>query len=311
MSISCSTLADIMGFDAYGLRDLYLDRAHKPHFDYDVQRKHAKEATIVRVLKRIDSDTQRIGGNDRYKVWESGWEENYVALSNSKDRESSLAALVPAYIRPGQIMRLNGEYVKPKSKWLELELYSILRSLVGESYLSDAPHVYEFGAGTGYNLALWAKENPAIQYTGFDFSRNSVKLINLAAQKLCLPFTAEYFNMVEPEMGPIAIEPGSAIVTCGSIEQLGENSHKFVDWMTRMPFKRGVHLEPVMELYDSSSLFDYLALMFLKKRGYTDSLLTDLERIENEGRIRIVKKHHTKFGSMMMDGYCIVVWETV
>ena len=48
---------------------------------------------ILEILKRIDNDKQKIGADEREKVWFDGWNENLNEFKNSsiRDRSSSVS----------------------------------------------------------------------------------------------------------------------------------------------------------------------------------------------------------------------------
>jgi hypothetical protein len=64
------------------------------------------------------------------------------------------------------------------------------------------------------------------------------------------------------------------------------------------------------ELYNQETLFDWLGAQYLEKRGYLAGYLTALRRLEDQGRIEILKIQRT-FGGLYHDGYSYVVWRPV
>ena len=70
-----------------------------------------------------------------------------------------------------------------------------------------------------------------------------------------------------------------------------------------------VHLEPLVELYDEDSLFDYPAIRYHRKRGYLDGYLTALRKLEREGRAEILDTRRLQFGSFFQEGYSLVMWK--
>ena len=63
--------------------------------DYKVIEDDARDHLILDILKRIDSDTQRVGAVERRQVWDKGWQDALDAF-----RENPVeASLIPKFIR--------------------------------------------------------------------------------------------------------------------------------------------------------------------------------------------------------------------
>jgi hypothetical protein len=68
-------------------------------------------------------------------------------------------------------------------------------------------------------------------------------------------------------------------------------------------------VEPTVELYEESELLDYLAAKFHRKRGYTEGFLPRLRELAERGALELVKVKRFNFGSLMMEGYSLMVWK--
>ena len=81
-------------------------------FRYTVLKKEDRDLVLLDVLRRIEADQQQVGAKERKDVWEKGWAENLQAFVKSG---FDLSTLVPKFIRPNQVIRLNGDYVTPSN----------------------------------------------------------------------------------------------------------------------------------------------------------------------------------------------------
>jgi hypothetical protein len=158
-------------------------------------------------------------------------------------------------------------------------------------------------------LAL-AKMNPKINCIGSDFVEPSVKLVNLIAKKTGLKLSACEFDMLNPNPG-YRVGENAAFFTFGSLEQLGGKVENFLDFVLSKSPKIIVHIEPVAELYDDTLLADDLALRFQRKRGYTEGLLSKLEHLQSKRKISLETVRRLNFGSLMMEGYNLIVWKII
>lgn len=264
-----------------------------------------RDRAIVDVLKRIDADTQKIASVERRDVWERGWREafdEYVSSGHSEE------ALVPRFIRPNQPVRLNGEYVVPSNPKFELDFVRMLREWMFREYFAQVPEVHEFGCGTGFNLIALSEIFPDKTLCGSDFVPASVELVKEIARAKKLRLTARDFDMTAPDP-TYPLQPGSGIFTFGSLEQLGGRFEPFLQFLIERRPTICVHIEPTVELYDENELIDYLAARFHRKRGYTEGFLPRLRQLEASGRIELVKIRRLGFGSLMMEGYSLLVWK--
>jgi len=267
-----------------------------------------RDMLIVEIIERIRNDKQVIAAQDRTAAWTNGWAEN---LELFKIDPESDAALVPKFVRSGLPIRWFQKYYKSNLSNFELNYINILRQFVITKYFAQTEHLYEFGAGTGFNLLHAHKVFPQIDLIGTDFVQPAVDLMNEIGTMRGVPLKASIFNMLHPELEELRLEENSAVWTFGSIEQLGGQITPMMDYLIYNKPQICVHIEPVVEFYKSDSLEDYLAKWFQTKRGYTEGLLELLSDYQHAGKIEIIKSHRLNFGSLMMEGYNLVVWRPI
>jgi hypothetical protein len=273
-------------------------------FTYRLLEGEERDRVILNVLMTIEADTQIVGADSRREVWEKGWNENLQDFAKSG---FDLGALVPRFIRPGAIVRYNGDYIEPVSPAFELDYYSVFRQWLFRTYLSNVQIIYEFGCGSGFNLAALAQLYPNKILHGLDFVSSSVEIVNQLAQTYGWNMTGHLFDMRSPEEN-LEIIDDSAVVTIGTIEQLAGGFEPFLQFLLRRSPSLCIHVEPTIELYDENNLVDYLAVKFHRKRGYTEGFLPRLRQLEGQGRIEIIKIKRLFFGSLLMEGYNVLIW---
>ena len=115
------------------------------------------------------------------------------------------------------------------------------------------------------------------------------------------------FDMFSPDYG-LKIDDCSAVFTIGAMEQLGKNYEPFLQFLLEKRFSICINIEAIYELYDQSSLFDYVTAKYLERRGYLQCYLPQLRQLEAEGRIEIIKTQRT-FGGLYNDAYSYIVWK--
>jgi len=273
-------------------------------FRYLVLEGEERDRTVLDVLRKTESDTQIVGGDGRLDIWEKGWDKNLQDFIKS---DFDLSKLVPRFIRPDSIVRFNGNYIEPINPNFELDYYSVFRLWLFTKYLSDVQTIYEFGCGTGFNLVALAQLYPDKILHGLDFVSPSRELINKIAQVYGWNMTGHIFDMRSPDE-TFEIADNSAVVTIGTIEQLASDFEAFLQFLLKHSPAICIHVEPTIELYNEDNLIDYLSARFHRKRGYTQGFLPRLQQLQNESKIKILKVKRMFFGSLMMEGYNLLVW---
>jgi hypothetical protein len=308
--ISAVTLEDFAQSFGTTPDDVYekcSDIINKYDFTFSVIEGIERDMLILNILKRIDSDQQVIGAPERKEVWNKGWEENRDEFISSN---CDLNKLIPRFIRYGQPLRFNRQYIQPSTPAFELNYFVVFRQWLFKTFFTSVSHIYEFGCGTGFNLVALAQLNPDKNLFGLDFVPSSVDLVNKIADHYKYNLRGFLFDMISPDPS-FTLEKGSAILTIGAVEQLASKFQAFVKYLMEQPISLCVHVEPAIELYDENNLVDYLAIKFQGKRGYTRNFLPYLKSLEENRKVEILKVKRLFFGSLFLEGYNCIVWRII
>ena len=111
---------------------------------------------ILGIKKRIQSGDFWVSGLDKKDRWEKGWGENLEEYKKTRD----LAKLIPKYVRPHQILRLDGEYIQPLDVDFEYNVVDVWRRWVLLEYLKTVGTIYEFGCGSCQHIPVLAEIFP-------------------------------------------------------------------------------------------------------------------------------------------------------
>jgi hypothetical protein len=269
-----------------------------------------RDDILKSVIEKIDADTQIVGSPERVNVWEEGWLESLTSYRQKRDVPRIEDTLIPKFIRPNQAIRLNGDYAIPLVENFESRMVVAIREIVFKHYFAEVSEFHEFGAGTGHNLLAFCRRFPGIQAYGSDFVGSSVQLIREISTDFRLKLFASLFDMVRPDES-YTIGVNAGVFTFGSIEQLAGSFHRFIEFLIARKPAICVHIEPVIELYDPTKLYDWLAVKFQSKRGYTSGLFPFLEQLDLERRIQLIQVKRIGFGSLMMEGYNLIAWRPI
>ena len=276
----------------------------KHDFRYRILNIEERDQVLLEVLKRIESEQFSLAGKAGKERWEKGWAENRDGfLKGAGDP----AELIPKYIRPGQHVRIDQQYATTADPNFEFNWYEIFRLWLFQTYLADVDTVYEFGCGSGFNLAALAKLYPDKKYYGLDWVQASVDIANELGKTYGWDMHGQLFDFFAPDR-ELRIEENSAVLTIGALEQTGTDYGAFMEYLLDASPKLCIHIEPIIEWYDENNLVDYAGIRFLQKRKYWSGFPKQLEELERKGQAEIVRSRRSYFGSLYVEGYSQLIW---
>ena len=264
---------------------------------------------ICQSLQNILKDnTIESAGTDAKHRWYLGWQEILERVKLNGVNEENL---LPQYFKH-DILRLNGRYIRATTLDFEIRMFRLLKALLFFNYFSNISHVIEFGCGTGANLLQLHKMFPNIKLTGCDWVEPSLELISLINQETDADIQPIRFNMFTLDGNEhLDLTNISAVMTLHAMEQLGDNFCQFLDMLIYKRPAVCVHLEPIIEFYDTSLQFDQNAIKYHKKRKYLSGFFDKLNHHTQVGDIEIIQSHRCGFGSTFQEAYSIVVWRAI
>lgn len=276
-------------------------------FRYDYVAGNDRDAVILKVIKAIDSGNFKVSGKERKDDWEQGWQENLDAFIASG---YSIDALAPKYISKYDVSRLFSKYVRTRDRAFELNFYTVFRQYLFLTYFKTYRNIFEFGCGTGYNLAIMNRLFPDKRIMGLDWAGSSVKIADALGTHLKAPISGRRFDYYHPDHS-LDIPAESVLITLNSLEQLGGDYGAFLDFVLEKKPSLCINAEPILEMYDENNLVDYLAIRYHNARNYLAGYYDALKRLEADGRIRIVREKRIPIGNFFHEGYSLIVWHVV
>jgi hypothetical protein len=264
-----------------------------------------RDGAILSVLKRIASKELTVAGDSGARErWEKGWGENLSALEGGGN---NLRSLNPRYIRPNPTLRLDQNYIKSSDPEFELNWYEIFSRWLFLKYLSDVDAIYEFGCGSGINVAALARLFPKKKIVGLDWAMSSKRIIERLAENYGWNVEGRVFDFFHPAK-TLRLPPNSAVLTIGALEQTGTRYEPFLKYLVDSSPAICVNIEPICEWYDPENLIDHLAIMFHKRRGYWENFPGFLHALESRRKVEILKTKRSFFGSEFIEGYSQTIW---
>lgn len=273
--------------------DLLIGIDYRPANDVEIE-------TVRTRLVDIVGDAN-VGASSRDK-WEQGWAEVRARVARDGVSQETLA---PQYFRH-RTLRLQGRFIQARSASFEPKLYRVIKSVIFGDHLADAKRIVEFGCGTGLNLFQIHSLFPKAALLGCDWARPSQELIGLIADATGADLAGIHFDMGTLEgHESVTLDRHTAVLTLHAMEQLGQGFTAFLDYLIAAKPKLVVHLEPIVELYDTANEFDRAAIAYHRKRGYLEGFLPALRSRPN---VEIVDTRRLGFGSTFHEAYSLIVW---
>jgi hypothetical protein len=249
-----------------------------------------------------------VGQASAQDVWERGWRE--VADRLAAAETVGIETLKPQYFRPGVPFRLLGHYVVPETAYFEYYAgIAIRRQLMGH-FLPGSNDIVELGCGTGINLMLAADLFRDARLTGADWASATLEILDRLGRAMGRQIHRVLYNMLDQSgRADLPITRETDVLTVHALEQLGANAQPVVDWLVAQRPRRCLHIEPIVDFYDTTDPFDDVACRYHLARGYLLGLAPALTRAAQEGRISIIGQGRVKLGNEFHEAYSYIAWE--
>ncbi len=277
--------------------------------DFDLRyRELTKEERDYYILHNFNilSNDIVVSGKHRINEWESGWEENLNLFKSSKN----INDLIPKYHGKNRIVKWMGDVVMPLTENFDYKIHICFVDAIVRHYLNDVTNIFELGCGPAYHLIRLNQYNKKINLYGTDWATSSQKIIDSINEILDLNITPINLDFFNPNY-EIIIPENTGIYTVASLEQIGEEYKKIVDFIIDKKIKVCVHMEPIGEILDDEKLIDYLSIKYFEKRNYLKGYLNYLETLESQGKIEIINKQRIYSGSYFVEGHSLIVWRPI
>ena len=246
------------------------------------------EETVKTVFETLGSPKLPVSGKHRQPNWAAAWSD---VLLRFKERDCDPEALVPDYYQPLEIARFERRFVRPESARYELDFLNVFRLWLFQEFFGEAESVYEFGCGSGHNLAALAQVHPNKSLIGLDWAAPVQEIARLLRERRDWPINGRFFDLFDPD-SEMGLESNSVAFTMGALEQIGTSFEPFLRFLLERKPALCVNVEPLIELYDERYLLDCLGAWYCRRRGYLSGYLARLRQLEKAGAVEIGAAWH-------------------
>jgi hypothetical protein len=263
---------------------------------------------LQKIIKSLIEKNIKKSGKEYKNKWEAGWNENYYKFKKS----NNFLDLVPKYFFKEKVSRIGNELIKTKSKYFDYKILNLITSYIFEKYLKKEKKIVELGCGTGHNLLNLKSYNSKAKLYGLDWASSSQKILKLISIKHpdIQGYNFDYFN---PKFNNnLNLSKNEwCCYTVASLEQIGDNFKKYVNFLIKNKPKLVINIEPINELMDETLILDYLSVKYSQKRNYLSGYFSYLKTLEKKKIIKFIEIKKSHFGSLYINGYSIIVWKII
>lgn len=261
-----------------------------------------RDGVLLRILTELGRFT-KVGAH-RSGIWESCWSDAKKTFIEAND---SIVALDPVFMGAHPVVRMHGDYARPDDPRFETHWFRLTRKLVFARYLTGARKVFEFGCGSGFNLAAAAQMFPELELMGLDWSPSAVELIDRIGHSQGFNLKGRRFDFFDPDPG-VPVDSDTLVLTNAALEQTGDRFVTFAEWLLARRPRLVLSMEPILDFYDPDVLFDHMAVAYHTQREYLNGYYGWVRDRAAQGQVEIVEARRLGFGSLYHEAYSLLVW---
>jgi len=282
---------------------LLRDKIQNINLQYKILNQDEYLNYIVDYKETLDSNLVEAGKN-RISSWEDGWRENLQNYIKSGD----ITDLIPKYHTKNNIARFNGKIIKTFTPNFDYHLNSFFVDYILLHYIPQFDRIFEFGCGSAYHLFRLMEYFPYKKYFGLDWAKSSQDIINqYRYSSSCSNIEGINFDFFNPNYN-VDIS-GGLVYTIAALEQIGESHSEILKYLVAKKPGLCIHFEPIIEVMNLYNTLDYLTIKYFEKRKYLKGFLPALEKLHDDGKIKILDVKRTYSGSKYIEGHTLIIWK--
>ena len=179
-----------------------------------------------------------------------------------------------------------------------------------EPHLPEASSVAELGCGYGSVILALARKAAFqdLPYFAADFTNSGPKLAQLIAANESITLTTGRADFRASPMTDLEIPEGALIYTAYAALYVEQLTNTFIEGLIRLKPRAVVHIEPVYEHCDPTTLLGLLRQRYIQANGYNRNLLTILRDHEATGSLEIIRDSSPGFGPNPLLAASVIAW---
>jgi hypothetical protein len=277
-----SSLDELPKFSKWPARLLGLEPWDKKEkTEAEIEREFGKEKWGVLLEKYKQNPGSRLEDVDR---WAAGDAENTIASVDQHIVEMSPEESHEAYIA-----------------FIENALVPRL----------PATALVELGCGYGSAILGLSRKAPFqdMQYFAADFTSTGPELAALIAKGEGIQLRTGNANLKSNPVTDLDIPEGALVFTAYAAQYVEPLTDDFIHGLIALRPGAVVHIEPVYEHCDPSTLLGLLRQRYIEVNGYNRNLSTILHHHEQQGSLEIIQESRPGFGPNPLLAASVIAWK--
>jgi hypothetical protein len=170
----------------------------------------------------------------------------------------------------------------------------------------------ELGSGFGWNIFALHSTGIWKKLTGLEISKNGLSISNSVVEKFHLNnikfMPIDLTDSNDPNYKSLE---GKNIFTHFCFEQLKYNLEEIIENLVKNKVKRVVNIESSAGSINLASPLDWITYLYIKRKDYQMSLKEILNKLEAEGKIRIINNKRLYYAPSIKNDAELFCWEPV
>jgi methyltransferase family protein len=204
---------------------------------------------------------------------------------------------------------LDGRLVRLEHQAFTRIAFERVRAVL-EEYSDPDDTVVELGSGWGRNLFALSRALHRAGFEGYEISANGVAVAREIARHFRLDnVTFGHVDLLDGESEGYGRVGGRVVLTYHALEQLPRHAATVIDLLLARAPKRVIHVEPSRDAVPNRPAYGWNVRLYLRAVDYQEALWSTLVRLEEQGRVRILRKQVLHTYNHVNQNPCLIVWE--
>jgi hypothetical protein len=209
-----------------------------------------------------------------------------------------------------RLAKVDGQLVRIKTKDYYRYRIGALSELMTR-HSGGTTSLLELGAGFGYNLFSLSLDPHWSRLRGLDIAPNGIEAGRRVANHFKLEERVSFdrIDLTDAQDAHLSELTGSTVFTHFCIEQIPYAVEKVIENIIRARPARVVNIEPAVDMLNISDPRDLASRVYHRSMDYQTDLFKLLDRLDAEGRIRILARERMEYAPTLHNDGLLYVWE--
>lgn len=237
------------------------------------------------------------------------WGVVYKKIASSK-KMMSIRAIEKLVTDAKQVAYyLNSKLYLDSNHQAREKYWSVIRKEL-LSVVKKGDQIIELGAGYG-SIAFRVLEDNKFKSNSVmaaEYTDNGINCMRIIGDHYGDRFKTGYCDLTQLKLKELNVSAGSVVFTSCALICLKGLTLKTVKELIKYQPKMVIFFEPISEFWSEKNLLQILWKKYIYKNDYNNSILSDLEKYEKQGLLKIISTKSDVIGENSMLPVSIIKW---